>query len=154
MKTAKVVQAVVVLAAARVGNTEVIEVGCADFDAYKVLPQAVELDGRVYGLTGWSSDTGRACYRTDARVAKVVLTPEDITIKVTETDLRNVSYIKRREGRWFCVLSSGTLASYHFAGVSGDEMGFQLKLERCQTAKQALVIVRQTISKRYVAEVA
>ncbi|MBY0277914.1 hypothetical protein K2Z84_21480 [Candidatus Binatia bacterium] len=40
---------------------------CADFDAYKALPEVVEFDGRLWGLTGWNSDTGRACWQPEGQ---------------------------------------------------------------------------------------
>lgn len=42
---------------------------CPDYDAYRALPKAVSFDGKNFGLTGWNSDTGRACYKASKKFA-------------------------------------------------------------------------------------
>jgi len=49
---------------------KVIETECNCFDEYKALPKVIEYAGHVYGKTGWSSDTFRACYKTEVLVAR------------------------------------------------------------------------------------
>lgn len=39
---------------------------------YLKQPKAIEIDGVVYGKTGWNSDSMVAYYRTDAVVAMVI----------------------------------------------------------------------------------
>lgn len=41
----------------------VLETDCSDFDAYKALPKVVHYNGIECVLTGWSSDSHRACYK-------------------------------------------------------------------------------------------
>ncbi len=50
-------------------GVRVLKVPCADFDAFRALPKAVEHGGRPFGLTGWDSDMCLACYRSDAELA-------------------------------------------------------------------------------------
>ena len=38
---------------------------CADYQAFKKLPKAIELNGVAYALTGWNSDRFCAYYRND-----------------------------------------------------------------------------------------
>jgi hypothetical protein len=52
-----------------IGDQWGLETTCLDYDAFKALPKAVEYDGRQYSLTGWNSDTGRACYKTGLPLA-------------------------------------------------------------------------------------
>lgn len=47
-----------------------LEVDCADYDAYAALPRVVEKDGELFGLTGWNSDRGVACYKTGVPLAR------------------------------------------------------------------------------------
>ena len=41
-----------------------IEVTCQDYEAYTLLPHALEFQGRRYGRTGWNSDRCVAYYTT------------------------------------------------------------------------------------------
>ena len=50
----------------------VLEVSCADYEAFVELPKVVAFNGLRYGLTGWNSDSGMAYYRSDARYAEVL----------------------------------------------------------------------------------
>ena len=61
-----------VLAIKRIEADTCLLVPCADFEAYRALPDAVRFKGQVFGLTGWDSDREWACYSTDAALAKVV----------------------------------------------------------------------------------
>lgn len=47
-----------------------LEVDCADFDAYKDLPKAVEFNGALFGLTGWNSDRCMAYYKSGMPMAR------------------------------------------------------------------------------------
>lgn len=53
-------------------NEHSFETSCLDYDDYERLPNAVELDGRMYVKTGWNSDRGRAYYKTGRPVAKAI----------------------------------------------------------------------------------
>jgi hypothetical protein len=68
-KAKEVPRAILVAAAYRLDNEQVLETPCADFDRYSKLPMVVAHRGLVYGLTGWNSDTGRAFYKSSAKVA-------------------------------------------------------------------------------------
>ncbi len=46
-----------------------VELDCADQDALKKLPAAINYEGKQYGRTGWNSDANVAYYRTDKKVA-------------------------------------------------------------------------------------
>lgn len=48
---------------------KVFETSCSDFDQYKTLPDVVTYAGNSYTKTGWSSDSGRACYKQSTRIA-------------------------------------------------------------------------------------
>jgi hypothetical protein len=50
---------------------KVLTVDCLDYDAYVSLPELVRFDGRVFGLTGWNSDTCLAYYRDNVKWAAV-----------------------------------------------------------------------------------
>ena len=50
----------------------VAEVDCNDFDEYKALPAAIEVDGKLLGKTGWSSDRFYACYKQNVSLGKIV----------------------------------------------------------------------------------
>jgi len=76
----------------------------------------------------------------------------DITIRVKEKSLDNVAYIRRRNGRWHCVLSNGMHASFSYAGILRDQMGFEAQLEKTSSADQALSLVKESIGRNYSAE--
>ena len=69
MTTAKPLEALKVINAYEIEGNRIFETNCLDFDAFKALPKAASLDGTVYALTGWNSDTCRACYKTGFKVA-------------------------------------------------------------------------------------
>lgn len=48
------------------------ETPCVDYLAWCGLPAAATIDGSVYyAKTGWNSDTGRACYKTGRKFARI-----------------------------------------------------------------------------------
>lgn len=49
----------------------VVETTCNDFDDFKRLPDVISYNGTICGKTGWSSDTGYACYKSGVNVAQV-----------------------------------------------------------------------------------
>jgi len=50
----------------------IAEVTCRDYDEYAMLPEAIELSGEILGKTGWSSDTGYACYKTGILLGRII----------------------------------------------------------------------------------
>jgi hypothetical protein len=50
----------------------VASVDCDDYDHYKSLPHAMEVNGILVGKTGWSSDREAAYYQQGALLGKVV----------------------------------------------------------------------------------
>lgn len=54
----------------------VIETGCADYEAFSRLPNAVSYNGKTLGKTGWNSDSGKACYKEGAKIALKVIKPQ------------------------------------------------------------------------------
>jgi len=57
---------------ATIGGQVVAEVTCRDYDDYNALPDAIEVGGRILGKTGWSSDTGYACYKSGVLLGKIL----------------------------------------------------------------------------------
>jgi hypothetical protein len=51
-------------------GVHIVEVPCADHDAYLKLPKGLSFEDRTYGLSGWNSDRCVAYYRTDRLVAR------------------------------------------------------------------------------------
>lgn len=45
---------------------------CADYDAFQALPRVLHWEGRDFSLTGWNSDTHRACWKITNRIATIV----------------------------------------------------------------------------------
>jgi hypothetical protein len=43
----------------------VLETTCRDFEHFCSLPAVVRFENRICVKTGWSSDTYRACYKSD-----------------------------------------------------------------------------------------
>lgn len=72
MRAIEVPRAVVLLNALRLEGELVLETSCEDYDTFRALPASVTYQVVVCGKTGWSSDTGRACYKEHARVAHAV----------------------------------------------------------------------------------
>ena len=72
MNKAIPVDYIAVLASYVLDGQQIIEVTCADFDAYKALPDAVEWCGKILGKTGWNSDLGKACYKMGVSLAKAI----------------------------------------------------------------------------------
>lgn len=50
----------------------VAEVDCADYDAFKNLPDAIKVEGKLLGKTGWSSDRHYACYKERVMLGQIV----------------------------------------------------------------------------------
>lgn len=72
-----------------------------------------------------------------------------IRIRCTD-DLGNIAYVyQTKEGNWSCVLSSGTPATFWYAGVSGDEMQCRFALEDSTSPEEALAAIRKHGSPRY-----
>ena len=67
--TATRVEAVNVVSTWTFEGVTVVETECPDYDTFRSLPGAVSFEGRVYGRSGWNSDTGRCYYRSDAKFA-------------------------------------------------------------------------------------
>lgn len=72
-KAVKVPDAIVLLMAAWHENQLILETTCEDYDAFKALPQVVAFQGIKCGKTGWSSDTHRACYKSNSSIAYKVM---------------------------------------------------------------------------------
>lgn len=66
-------------------------------------------------------------------------------VRIRATDrLGNIAYIHREADRPMrCTLANGLSASLFYAGVIGQEMKFRFALDDCETADQALAIVRR-----------
>ena len=58
-----------VLQSTYIEGQHIAEVECNDFDFYMGLPSVLEFQGRLFGKTGWNSDTGKACYKTGVPMA-------------------------------------------------------------------------------------
>lgn len=50
----------------------VIQTNCPTFDTFAALPDVVEYKGQHLVKTGWSSDSGFACYKTGMPFAKTI----------------------------------------------------------------------------------
>jgi hypothetical protein len=59
------------IAVAVIEGTTCAMVDCADYDAYKRLPEVVSYHGVKMGKTGWNSDTNRAHYQSNATILQV-----------------------------------------------------------------------------------
>ena len=72
MVATEVPQAIVLLNAEWYYGELVLQTTCCSYDDYKALPPVVNYTGIDCGLTGWSSDTYTACYKSGAAIARVV----------------------------------------------------------------------------------
>lgn len=63
---------IVVTSLHKIEGTMILETPCSDYDFYTSLPQCVMFDGKYFGKTGWSSDTGYACYKDNQHFAKIL----------------------------------------------------------------------------------
>ncbi len=50
----------------------IAEVFCHDYDHFRTLPQAIEVEGEVLGKLSWNSDRLYACYKNSAILARVI----------------------------------------------------------------------------------
>jgi hypothetical protein len=72
-----------------------------------------------------------------------------IRIRCTDHQ-RNVAYItKSDDGSVRCVLASGTLARFFYAGIVSDEMAARFALDDCRTPEDALAVVRRLGSRTF-----
>jgi hypothetical protein len=55
-----------------VESQTIATVTCHDYDEYRVLPDAIEVQGQVLGKTGWSSDKCYACYKSGVLLGTIV----------------------------------------------------------------------------------
>ena len=70
--SAQTVSAITITAVHKLNGETVLETTCNDYEEYQKLPQVVSYEGIICGKTGWSSDRNYACYRSSAKIAKVV----------------------------------------------------------------------------------
>jgi hypothetical protein len=73
------------------------------------------------------------------------VSPRRDAIRIRATDrLGNIAYIHREANRPIrCTLANGLSAALFYAGMTVDEMTSRFALEDCETADQALAIVRR-----------
>jgi|2_EtaG_2_1085320.scaffolds.fasta_scaffold00571_21 hypothetical protein len=50
----------------------VAEAACLSNDYFNELPDAIEFRNNILGKSGWNSDIGKAYYRSDVQLAKIV----------------------------------------------------------------------------------
>lgn len=55
----------------KIDSEMVAEVACRDYTVFCALPDALEIDGLIFGKTGWSSDRNYACYKTNVLLGLV-----------------------------------------------------------------------------------
>lgn len=71
--------------------------------------------------------------------------PRRDAVRIRATDrLGNIAYIHREANRPMrCTLANGMSAALFYAGITVDEMACRFALDDCETADQALAIVRR-----------
>lgn len=69
MKADVVKNALVLTSIHRIEGDLVLTTTCRDFDSFAKLPAVVSYKGTECGKSGWSSDTGIACYKSSANIA-------------------------------------------------------------------------------------
>jgi hypothetical protein len=75
--------------------------------------------------------------------AKVALRRDAVRIRATDR-MGNIAYIHREANRTMrCTLANGAVAALFYAGITVDEMTCRFALDDCETADQALAIVRR-----------
>jgi hypothetical protein len=79
----------------------------------------------------------------DPRPANAASRRDAVRIRATDR-LGNIAYIHREANRPMrCTLANGTSAALFYAGITVDEMTCRFALDDCETADQALAIVRR-----------
>jgi len=61
-----------ILSVEKYGDLTIATTTCENFNAYLDLPDAVEVEGKVLGKTGWNSDNNVAYFRSDAKLGRRV----------------------------------------------------------------------------------
>ena len=69
---AKVISMIRIQTMQVIDSQTVVEVNCHDFDEYRALPDAIEVQGKVLGKTGWSSDRQYACYKSGVLLGTII----------------------------------------------------------------------------------
>jgi len=69
MSIATKVMGVVITSEASRGSLVILTTRCDDYDHFASLPDVVQYNGQIFGKTGWNSDSEKAYYRNDAKVA-------------------------------------------------------------------------------------
>lgn len=69
---AQITEHLCVLNFQEIGGEKIAEVTCRDYDHYQSLPQVVMIENELFGLTGWNSDTQKACYKNPHMIAHSV----------------------------------------------------------------------------------
>ena len=73
MTTAKILPGFLKLNATHVIEGEFIaETDCHDYEEYRSLPAAIEVQGKLLGKAGWSSDRNYACYKQRVMLGRIV----------------------------------------------------------------------------------
>ncbi|MBA4090270.1 MAG: hypothetical protein C0494_06730 [Sphingobium sp.] len=73
------------------------------------------------------------------------VSPRRDAVRIRATDrLGNIAYIHREANRPMrCTLANGVSAALFYAGITTDEMTCRFALDDCETADQALAVVRR-----------
>lgn len=50
----------------------IAETRCQDYDDFRTLPRAIEVEGKVLGLMSWNSDRFSACYKSTAILGRIL----------------------------------------------------------------------------------
>ncbi len=69
-KLAKPINGIVVNNSYQMDGNYWLETDCADYNAWRALPDVVAYEGRAYAKTGWNSDSCKACYSTNKPFAR------------------------------------------------------------------------------------
>ena len=82
---------------------------------------------------------------SEDRPATAEVSPRRDAVRIRATDrLGNIAYIHREANRpMHCTLGNGVSAALFYAGITTDEMTCRFALDDCETADQALAIVRR-----------
>jgi hypothetical protein len=56
----------------KIERDTVAEVSCRDYDEFVALPDAIEVEGKILGKTGWNSDRNYACYKSGVLLGKIL----------------------------------------------------------------------------------
>ena len=72
MRAKTIPDSIVIISSDKIEGVVCLSTSCIDYENYRTLPQVVDFDGIICGLTGWNSDLQLAYYQSKTKIARAI----------------------------------------------------------------------------------